>query len=235
MKLGKICGNSDRGWEKMDVNKFFEGLGERKTLTEFEVKSILKEYEIPTTICNVIKSEDELKGLERSYPAVMKVSSPDITHKTDVGGVKLNLQNDAELRDAFTDLREKFPDQEILVEPMEEKGIEVIIGLINDPTFGLSIMFGLGGIFTEVLKDVTFRVLPIERNEAELMLTELKGKKLLNGFRGIKVSKEAIIDIIIKTAKLGEDHQDQIDQMDLNPVFIRENDAVVVDAKMIVK
>jgi acetyl-CoA synthetase (ADP-forming) len=219
----------------MDVNKFFDELGERKTLTEFEVKNILKEYEIPTTSCEVIKHKDELNGLEVRYPAVMKISSPEITHKTDVGGVKLNLHNDDELRLAFQDLREKFPDQEVLIEPMEEKGIEIIVGLINDPTFGLSIMFGLGGIFTEVLKDVTFRVLPIERTEAELMLTELKGKKLLNGFRGIKISKEAIIDIIIKTAKLGEDHQDRIDQMDLNPVFIRENDAIVVDAKMVVK
>jgi len=219
----------------MDVNKFFDELGERKTLTEFEVKSILKEYKIPTTMCNVIISKDELNELEVSYPAVMKISSPEITHKTDVGGVKLNLHSDAELKEAFKELHDKFPGQEILVEPMEEKGIEVIIGLINDPTFGLSIMFGLGGIFTEVLKDVTFRVLPIERNEAELMLTELKGKKLLNGFRGIKISKEAIIDIIIKTAQMGEDHQDRIDQMDLNPVFIRENDAVVVDAKMVVK
>jgi acetyl-CoA synthetase (ADP-forming) len=219
----------------MDVNKFFDELGERKTLTEFEVKNILKEYEIPTTSSNIIRSETELNELEVSYPAVMKISSSEITHKTDVGGVKLNLHSDDELLEAFQELREKFPDQEILIEPMEEKGIEVIVGLINDPTFGLSIMFGLGGIFTEVLKDVTFRVLPIERIEAELMLTELKGKKLLNGFRGIKISKEAIIEIIIKTAKLGEDHQDRIDQMDLNPVFIRENDAVVVDAKLVVK
>jgi acetyl-CoA synthetase (ADP-forming) len=219
----------------MDLKKFFDELGDRKTLTEFEVKKILREYEIPTTQCYVVNSENELKNLEISYPAVLKISSPEITHKTDVGGVKLNLHSDSELFNAYNELHEKFPDQEILVETMEEKGIEVIIGLINDPTFGLSIMFGLGGIFTEVLKDVTFRVLPIERNEAELMLTELKGKKLLNGFRGIKISKEAIIDIITKTAKLGEELQDKIDQMDLNPVFIRENDAIVVDAKMIVK
>jgi acyl-CoA synthetase (NDP forming) len=152
-----------------------------------------------------------------------------------VGGVKLNLHSDEELIEAYNELQQKFPNGNILVEPMEEKGIEVIIGLINDPTFGLSIMFGLGGIFTEVLKDVTFRVLPIDRTEAELMLTELKGKKLLEGFRGIKISKEAIVDIILKTAKLGEDFQDRIDQMDLNPVFIRENDAIVVDAKMVLK
>ncbi|MCK5562097.1 MAG: acetate--CoA ligase family protein [Thermoplasmata archaeon] len=204
-------------------------------MTEFEVKEILKEYDIPTTHFTIITNESELKTLNIPYPLVIKISTSEITHKTDVGGVKLDLHSDEELVDAYNELQQKFPNGDILVEPMEEKGIEVIIGLINDPTFGLSIMFGLGGIFTEVLKDVTFRVLPIDRTEAELMLSELKGKKLLEGFRGIKISKEAIIDIILKTAKLGEDFQDRIDQMDLNPVFIRENDAIVVDAKMVLK
>lgn len=219
----------------MDVDNFFDELGNRKTLTEFEVKEILKEYDIPTTNFTIITNESDLKALNIPYPLVIKISTSEITHKTDVGGVKLNLHSDEELIDAYNELQQKFPNGDILVEPMEEKGIEVIIGLINDPTFGLSIMFGLGGIFTEVLKDVTFRVLPIDRTEAELMLSELKGKKLLEGFRGIKISKEAIIDIILKTAKLGEDFQDRIDQMDLNPVFIRENDAIVVDAKMVLK
>ena len=219
----------------MDVTNFFNELGNRKTLTEFEVKEILKEYDIPTTHFTIITNESELKTLNIPYPLVIKISTSEITHKTDVGGVKLDLHSDEELVDAYNELQQKFPNGDILVEPMEEKGIEVIIGLINDPTFGLSIMFGLGGIFTEVLKDVTFRVLPIDRTEAELMLSELKGKKLLEGFRGIKISKEAIIDIILKTAKLGEDFQDRIDQMDLNPVFIRENDAIVVDAKMVLK
>jgi succinyl-CoA synthetase beta subunit len=219
----------------MDSKRFFEGMKDRKTLTEFEVKELLNEFDIPTTKYSLISTESELKSIELTYPIVMKVSSPEIIHKTDVGGVKLNLHSEAEAIEAFNELNSKFPNKKILIEPMEKKGIEVIIGLINDPTFGLSIMFGLGGIFTEVLKDVTFRVLPIDRTEAELMLTELKGKKLLNGFRGIKISKEAIIDILLKTAKLGETFQDKIDQMDLNPVFIREHDAIVVDAKMILK
>ena len=217
----------------MEIAEFFDRLGERKTLTESEVKKILKEYDIPTTNFRIITNESELNNLEISFPVVMKISTPEIIHKTDVGGVKLNLHNETELLEAYNELHEKFPNGDILVEPMEEKGIEVIIGLINDPTFGLSIMFGLGGIFTEVLKDVTFRVLPIDRTEAELMLTELKGKKLLEGFRGIHISKEAIIDIILKTAKLGQAYQDRIDQMDLNPVFIRDTDASVVDAKMV--
>ena len=219
----------------MEIAKFFESLGDRKTLTEFEVKRILKEFDIPTTECIVITTESELRDLTINYPVVMKISSPEITHKTDVGGVVLDLSTEDEIIGAYQELQEKFPNGNILIEPMEKKGIEIIIGLINDPTFGLCIMFGLGGIFTEVLKDVTFRVLPIDRTEAELMLSEIKGKRILDNFRGIMISKSAIIDILLKTAKLGETYQDRIDQMDLNPVFVREYDAVVVDAKMILK
>jgi len=118
---------------------------------------------------------------------------------------------------------------------MAKEGVEIIIGLVQDPTFGLSIMCGIGGIFTELYKDVTFRVVPIERYDAEQMIEELKGKKLLEGFRGIKANKQLVIDLVLKISKLGKDLDDHIDQMDLNPVFIYENDLCVVDAKLILK
>jgi len=118
---------------------------------------------------------------------------------------------------------------------MEEKGVEIIIGLVQDPTFGLSIMCGIGGIFTELYKDVTFRVVPIDLYNAEQMVEEIKGKKLLEGFRNIKANKQLVIDLLLKVSEIGEELIDHIDQMDLNPVFVYENDICVVDAKMILR
>ena len=118
---------------------------------------------------------------------------------------------------------------------MADKGVEVIIGLVQDPTFGLSIMAGVGGIYTELYKDVSFRVVPVERYDAKEMLEEIKGKALLEGFRNIPANKELVIDLILKTSKIGEELMDYIDQLDLNPVFIYKNGYCVVDAKLILK
>jgi acyl-CoA synthetase (NDP forming) len=109
------------------------------------------------------------------------------------------------------------------------------VGLVQDPTFGLSIMCGIGGIFTELYKDVSFRVVPIDDYAAHQMVEELAGKKLLEGFRGIKASKQEVIDLTLKISQLGEDLIDHIDQMDLNPVFVYEKGICVVDAKLIMK
>jgi acyl-CoA synthetase (NDP forming) len=122
-----------------------------------------------------------------------------------------------------------------LVDQMEEKGVEIIVGLVQDPTFGLTIMCGIGGVFTELYKDVTFRVVPIEKEDAVEMVEEIKGKKLLEGFRNIKADKKLVIDLLLKVSNIGEKLMDRVDQMDLNPVFIYENSYCVVDAKMILK
>jgi acyl-CoA synthetase (NDP forming) len=118
---------------------------------------------------------------------------------------------------------------------MVEKGVEIIIGLVQDPTFGLSIMVGIGGIYTELYKDVTFRVIPIDRYNAEQMVEEIKGKQLLEGFRNIPADKLLVIDLLIKVSKIGEELMKHVDQMDLNPVFVYKNDYCVVDAKLILK
>jgi acyl-CoA synthetase (NDP forming) len=118
---------------------------------------------------------------------------------------------------------------------MEEKGVEMIIGLVQDPTFGLSIMCGIGGIFTELYKDVSFRVVEIDRYDAVQMIEELAGKKLLEGFRGMKANKQLVIDLLLHVSKLGEELIDHVDQMDLNPVFVYEDHVCVVDAKLILK
>jgi len=202
-------------------------------LAENEVKDLLKAYDIKTTNYKLVKKEDDLKNLGLKFPVALKVCSSKILHKTDVGGVKLGIKDIAELKKTFKEFKLKFPNENFLVDQIEEKGVEVIIGLVKDPTFGLSIMAGVGGIYTELYKDVSFRVVPLDRYDAEQMIEEIKGKKLLEGFRNIQANKKFVIDLIMKTSKIGEELMNNIDQMDLNPVFIYKNDYCVVDAKLI--
>jgi acyl-CoA synthetase (NDP forming) len=204
-------------------------------LAENEVKDLLKDYKIKTTKYKLVNKIDDLDDLKLKFPVALKVCSRKILHKTDVGGVKLGIKNIDELRKTFKEFRKKFPKESFLVDQMEKQGVEVIIGLVQDQSFGLSIMFGVGGIFTELYKDVTFRVVPIDRYDAEHMVEEIKGRQLLEGFRGMKANKKLVIDLIMKVAKIGEELIDHIDQMDLNPVFVYENDVCVVDAKLILK
>jgi acyl-CoA synthetase (NDP forming) len=204
-------------------------------LAENEVKDLLQMYKIPTTRYQLVQNEKDLDQLSVEFPVALKVCSPKILHKTDVGGVKLDIQDIDELRKVFREFRKKFPTEPLLVDQMAEKGAEIIVGLVQDPTFGLSIMCGIGGIFTELYKDVSFRVVPIDDYDARQMIEELKGKKLLEGFRGMKASKQLVVDLVMKISKLGEDLMDRIDQMDLNPVFVYEKSICVVDAKLILK
>lgn len=204
-------------------------------LAENEVKDLLRAYGIPTTTYQVVQEEADLDQLSVKFPVALKVCSPKILHKTDVNGVKLDIQTKDELRKMFKEFRRKFPTEPFLVDQMAEKGVEIIVGLVQDPTFGLSIMCGIGGIFTELYKDVSFRIVPVDAYDAAQMIEELKGKKLFEGFRGMKASKQLVVDLVMKISKLGEDLMDRIDQMDLNPVFVYERRICVVDAKLILK
>lgn len=204
-------------------------------LAENEVKDLLNAYNIKTTHYEVVKDIDDLKDISLKFPVALKVCSSDILHKTDVGGVKLDIKDMEDLKNTFKKFKKKFPNEKFLVDQMEEKGVEVIIGLVQDKTFGLTLMFGVGGIYTELYQDVTFRVVPLHKFDAEEMIEEVKGKKLLEGFRNIKASKKQVINLLYKVSSLGEDLIDRIDQMDLNPVFIYEDDYRVVDAKLILK
>jgi len=217
---------------KKEIKKLIETSG---PLAENQVKDLLKAYGIRTTKYLVVKKEDDLKKLNFKFPVALKVCSNKILHKTDVGGVKLNIKDIDELKRTFIKFKKKFPKEDLLVDQMEEKGVEIILGLVQDPAFGLTIMFGIGGIFTELYKDVTFRVVPIEKYDAEKMVEEIKGKKLLEGFRNIPANKGLVIDLIMKVSKIGEELIDRIDQMDLNPVFVYADDLCVVDAKLILK
>lgn len=210
-------------------------LARKGPLAENEVKDLLKVYSIRTTNYKLVNKIEDLENLGLRFPVALKVCSSNILHKTDVGGVKLNINDMEELKKSFKEFRKKFPKENLLVDQMEEKGVEIIVGLIQDPTFGLSIMCGIGGIFTELYKDVTFRIVPIERSDAEEMIEEIKGKKLLEGFRNIPANKQLVIDLLVKVSKIGEELIDRIDQMDLNPIFVYEDDICVVDAKLILK
>ncbi len=206
----------------------------RKALAENEVKEVLRQAGIPTTDFQVGKTLPDIDQKKLKFPVVMKVCSPNILHKTDVGGVVLDVSRD-QFEQEFSKMTGKFPNENILVESMQDRKVEVIVGLINDATFGLTIMFGLGGIYTEVYKDVTFRVVPIKREDAEEMLREIKAAPILEGFRKIKVDREGIVNLLLAVSAFGEKNMDKLDQMDLNPVFIKSKGVVVVDAKMLLK
>jgi len=217
---------------KEDIKKL---LNRKGALAENEVKDLLNAYGIPTTKYEVVNKESDLENLKLKFPVALKVCSNKILHKTDVGGVKLNIKDEKELRITFKKFKIKFPKENLLVDQMEEKGVEIIIGLVQDSTFGLSVMCGIGGIYTELYKDVSFRVIPIDRYDAEQMIEEIKGKKLLEGFRNIPANKQLVIDLLLKISKLGVELDEHIDQMDLNPVFVYEKSLCVVDAKLILK
>jgi len=213
-----------------------EFLKKKGALSEAEVKDFLKSYNIKTTKYKVVKKKEDLKNIDLKFPVALKVCSNKILHKTDVDGVKLNIKDMNELEKEFEKFKKKFPEEDLLVDQMEEKGVEVIIGLVQDPTFGLTIMVGVGGIYTELYKDVSFRVIPLmDKDSAKEMLEEIKGKKLLEGFRNIKADKKQVIDLLMKVSKIGEEHMDHIKEMDLNPVFVYEDNYCVVDAKLILK
>ena len=218
------------------MNKFIEKIIERRgSLAENEVKDLMKAFGIRTTKYKVIKNLEDLDNWGHSFPVALKVCSRKILHKTDLGGVKLDIKNMEELKKTFKEFKKKFPKENLLVDQMEKKGVEIIIGLVQDPTFGLSIMYGIGGIYTELYEDVSFRIVPIDLYDAEQMVEEIKGKKLLEGFRNIPANKQLVIDLLLKVSKIGEELINHIDQMDLNPIFVYENNICVVDAKLILK
>ncbi len=216
----------------------------RKYLLESEAKEVCALYGIPVTKFKVARNEEEAIKFanEIGYPVVFKIVSPDIIHKTDVGGVILNIKNDEEAVKAYKQImdnvKKRVPNARILgvfVQEMTPEGTEVIVGAIKDPQFGPTIMFGLGGIFVEILKDVTFRIAPVTKEEAEEMIREIKGYPILKGYRGKPPCDEnAVIDIILKVSKLVTDHT-EINQLDLNPIFVYEKGAKVIDARIILE
>ena len=216
----------------------------RKFLLEPEAKAICMEYDIPVTKFKVASSEDEAVKFaeEIGYPIVLKIVSPDVIHKFDVGGVILNLKSAEEVRKAYNQIienvRKHKPNARILgvtVQEMVPPSTEVIVGAIKDAQFGPTLMFGLGGIFVEVLKDVTFRIAPITEEEAKEMISEIKAYPILKGYRGNPPADiDSIAKILVNTSKLIIDHQ-EIKELDLNPIIVYESGAKTVDARIILE
>lgn len=204
----------------------------RTALSEAEAKTLLREWGIPTTNF-VLPRRDELASLKIRFPVAVKVNSPQILHKTEMGGVFIDVRDWEELVRRYDEIRDRFPDAEVLVESMEEGSAEFIVGLLKDPVFGLSIMFGTGGVLTEIYQDVSFRKVPITPEDADEMMDGIKAGKVLRGFRGIKADREAVKRLLLGTSRMGEALEDHINQLDLNPVIVKEKGCVVVDVKVV--
>ena len=217
----------------------------RYSIGDAEAWDILKAYDLKIPLSKLAKTADEAVAIagELGYPVVMKIASPDILHKTDVGGVKVGLESADEVRDAF-DLMifrtERYlPEAQIWGCQVQEMappgGLEVLIGMNRDPQFGPLVTFGLGGIYVEALKDVTFRVAPFTRKEAEEMLTEIRSKALLEGVRGNPpVDEEALVDTLLRVGQLVQDFP-EIAELDINPLIVypRGQGALAIDMRLV--
>jgi acyl-CoA synthetase (NDP forming) len=216
----------------------------RFILTEFESKKILKQAGISVVETKLAKTQKEAVSLSRKmgFPVALKIASPDVIHKSDSGGVKLSLNNVTEVKKAYDEILKKVKKQYpravihgVSVQKMARPGTEVIIGTSKDPQFGPVIMFGLGGIFVELLKDVSFRVIPVERKDAQEMINEIKGYPILEGYRGKDPADiSALVEIILKISKLIEENP-QIKELELNPIFAYRDKAIAIDARIILE
>jgi acyl-CoA synthetase (NDP forming) len=216
----------------------------RPILTEIEAKQVFQEIGINVVETQLATSRKQAAEISAGigFPVVLKIASPDITHKSDAGGVKVGLKNRTEVAKAYGEIitaaRQKYPESRIdgvAVQRQAWPGIELIIGTFKDPQFGPVIMFGLGGIFVEVLKDVAFRIIPIERRDAAEMIKEIKGYALLNGYRGQEPAHlPSLEDILMKVSDF-VDRMPEINEIDINPVFAYKDSAVAVDARIVLE
>ncbi len=216
----------------------------RVVLTEIESKELLGQAGINVVPTRLAASRSEAVVISRQlgFPVVLKIASPDIVHKSDAGGVKLGLETPEQVEQAYDDIlrnvRQKYPQagvQGISVQKMARPGIEVIIGINRDKQFGPVLMFGLGGIWVEVLQDVSLRVTPVTRKDAGEMIKEIKGYRMLTGYRnqppadlsGLEDMLLAVSDFAVKYPMVKE--------LDLNPVIASRDGAVAVDARVVLE
>lgn len=210
-----------------------------KTLSESDSKKVLSAYSIPVTREQVAKSIAEAKNFAREigYPVVLKGSSSTLTHKTELNMIELDIKDESALEAAYKALEERGQGklEGILVQQMIKGEREFVAGLIRDPQFGPCVMFGLGGIFTEVLKDVTFRVAPLEKRDAFEMMDEIKSKKLLDSFRGKPaVNREILAETLISLGRIGLENE-EIAEIDVNPIKVQNDMPIAVDALVVLR
>lgn len=218
---------------------------ERRTvLTEFESKKLLERAGIPVVETRLVRTKRETISVskEMGFPVVLKITSPDIVHKSDSGGVKLGIANATQAGKAYSEImlsiKQRYPSAIIhglTVQKMAPPGIQVIVGMSKDPQFGPVLMFGLGGILVELLKDVSFRIVPVTKRDAAEMIREIKGYPLLEGYRGQEPANiDALQDIIVRVSQFVE-RTPEIKELDLNPIFAYRDKAVSVDARIVLE
>jgi acyl-CoA synthetase (NDP forming) len=215
-------------------------LASGRALSEHQSKQLLSAYGIPVTDDRLVTSAAEAAraAADVGYPVVMKVSSPDLLHKSDLGLVEVGLTSASEVKRAYNELLErarkankKAAIDGVIVTELVKGGVETVVGVSTDELFGPVIMFGLGGVFVEVFEDVTFRVPPFDKDEANRMVREVKGFKLLEGARGQKPANvRGLVDVIMKVQKLALDHADVLDELDINPLLVGPKRVVALDA-----
>jgi len=216
----------------------------RTVLTEVESKELIKAAGIDVIDTRLAKSKEEAIAISRKlgFPVVLKIASPDIFHKSDASGVRLGLKTASEVGKAYGQIlqaiKQNYPQAKIhgvAVQKMAHPGVEVIIGMSRDAQFGPVLMFGLGGILVEVLKDVSLRIVPLSRRDAAEMLREIKGYPLLQGYRGQEaVDISCLEELLLKVSDFVEQNP-EVMELDLNPVFAYSHGAVAVDARVILE
>ena len=216
------------------ASNFIETHPGRSVLSEYEVKMLLKEAGLPVPKGAFIKGAEAAAHLDLMFPLAAKISVPGIASKSNVGGVRLGIRDRGNLENAVADLMRIPGAAGVLVEEMSPPGVEVIVGGIMDSQFGPVVMFGLGGIFVELFRDVAFALAPMTRDDALWLIRQVKGYRLLEGYRGSPpVDIDALAEIIISIAGLMASRT--VEEIDLNPVALYPRGAMVLDAKMLLK
>lgn len=216
-----------------------KALDEKRNLMEHESKRLLVEYGLPVPHFSMCSSAEEIltAANQLGYPVVMKVVSPDILHKSDIGGVRIGLNSAEEAKRAFEEIKKAAQSHGsfsgVIMYPLQEKGTEIIVGAIYDEQFEHALMFGLGGIFVEILHDVSFRLIPLTEYDAREMITEIRAYPVLTGVRGQSPKDiESIVDALLKVSHLVEENP-RIRELDLNPIFVYEKGLSIIDARII--
>ena len=212
----------------------------RTTLTEYESKQVLALYNLPVTREELVSSpEDLLKAADQiGYPLVIKGCSAEMAHKTEKGLIRVDVRNDEEATTAFREISAAMngaSDGAVLVQQLVKGKRELVVGLIRDAQFGPCVMFGLGGIFTEILKDTVFRVAPLEKQDALEMMQEIKACKILEAIRGMAAAdKDMLAEMLMTVGRIGIEN-DRIKEIDINPVIISGGKPVAVDALIVLQ
>jgi acyl-CoA synthetase (NDP forming) len=216
----------------------------RTVLTEIESKQLMSEAGIPVIESKLAKTKAEAVSMSKKmgFPVVLKIVSPDIIHKSDTGGVRLGLGNAAQVGRAYSEIiaaakkaNPKAKIHGVSAQKMARPGVEVIMGMSKDAQFGPVLMFGLGGVFVEVLKDVAFRIVPLVRRDASQMVREIKGYPVLEGYRGQEPANITVLEDLLLKLSAFIDKTPEIKELDLNPILAYKDGALAVDARVILE